>query len=243
MKLSVGLPSLTGQIERYAKRMSLLELRTDPGQLPRTQRLRQWLTVVPAGFVFSVRLPASVCALPKTIDPAALTPALRAADVLGARWLVLQTPPTVTPDPRTLARLQELVGRLPRDKHLIAWEPRGVWEAKETERLAQAMDVCLVRDIARDPAPPGPNVYTRLRALGQAKLGQDALELALERVHDREQVAVVIDGPSGPRVAQLLRRLAADLADLDEDAGLDEDADLDEDDDDAGLDDDDTDER
>src|SRR5687768_16960971 len=136
MQLHVGQAALRGDIARYARRFDLLELRAEPGKLPRAKVLRDWAKAVPENFVFSVVLPRIVGTLePQPALDSALEQALSSAEALSAAWLVLPTPASVTPSSRTRRRLAEMLERLPRDKRRVAWDPHGIWEDEETDRL------------------------------------------------------------------------------------------------------------
>lgn len=228
MQLHVGQAALRGDIARYARRFDLLELRAEPGKLPRAKVLREWAKAVPPQFVFSIMLPRIVGTLDAqpALD-AALEGALASADALGAGWLVLQTPASVTPNSRTRRRLAALLERLPRDKRRVAWDPRGIWEEEETEALAAELGVCLVRDLSRQPPAPGSAAYCRLVALGEAsRVRMGAVEQVFENLSEFDEALVVIEGEGAVRAAQTLRQLAGELrsalADDDEDTGDDE---------------------
>jgi uncharacterized protein YecE (DUF72 family) len=209
MKLHVGQAALRGDISRYARRFDLLELRAEPGKLPRPKQLRQWSERVPERFVFSVMLPRIVGTLdaqPGFDD--ALAQSLASAEALSARWIVLQTPHSVMPSSRTRRRLRELFERLPREQRRLGWEPRGVWEEEEAEELAQELEVCLVRDLTRLPPPPGDAAYTRVLALGEnTRVRAGAVERLSENLADFAEAFVVIEGEGAPRAAILLREL------------------------------------
>lgn len=233
MILRVGQPALRGDVARYARHFDLLELRAEPGKMPRAARLSEWRERVPETFVFSVLMPRTVCALEETAEATdALARALRAADALHARWLVLQTPPSVTPSTRNKKRIAATIEAL-LGKYPVAWEPRGMWEDDDAEALAQVMGATLVRDIARSDAPDAPVVYTRLRGLGDGgTVRTGAIEHAAELLEGRDEAYVLIEGSGAVRAARLLRQLlgASDAGDLDDDDDDDEveDADADE---------------
>jgi uncharacterized protein YecE (DUF72 family) len=231
MELHVGQAALRGDIGRYARRFDLLELRAELGKLPRSKQLREWAKAVPEGFVFSVVLPRVVGALEARADfEPALEQALASAEALSAGWLVLQTPPTVMPSARTRRRLGELLARLPRAERRIAWEPRGVWQEEEAEQLALDLDICVVRDLSRQPPAPGTAAYCRLLALGESsRVRAGDIEQVSENLAEFDEAFVVIEGAGAVRAAQMLRQLAGESASsLEED---DEDDDEDDEDD------------
>jgi uncharacterized protein YecE (DUF72 family) len=214
MQLHVGQSTLRGEIGRYAERFNLLELRAEPGKLPRAARLRKWLAEVPEGFVFSVVLPQRVGELAQSPEAQALlTQALATAEVLRAGWIVVQTPASVTPTKRSRDRLAALVEQLPRDARRVAWEPRGVWQDEEAERVSSDLGIHLVRDVSRSPAPSGDVVYSRMRGLGDAsRVRVSAVERLAERLAGTSESFVVIEGEGAVRGAALLRQLAQDLS-------------------------------
>jgi len=214
MKLHVGQAILTGDLGRYSRRFDLLEVRSDPGKLPRLSKLRKWSSEVPEGFVFSLLLPRGCSTLESDkASSEALGQALEATEALGAGWVVLQTPPSVTPTARSRERLAAFVEKLPRSERRIGWEPRGLWQDDEAEELASKLGVSLIRDISRSPAPASPIVYSRLRALGSAaRLRMSAIERAAQELASASEAYVVIEGPGAVRATALLRELALEQA-------------------------------
>jgi hypothetical protein len=204
----VGLPSLKGPLPAYAESFDLLEMRPVDTPLPRATRLRSWRKEVPPSFVFSVVLPSAVAQLRPSEEAArALADALAAAEALEARCLLLLTPPSVTPTELNRARLKALVEKLPRDAVMLAWEPRGIWDAGEAARWARDLDVHLVVDAAREAAPRGALLYTRLRGLGVGdRLGDEAVDRVRGALRGRREAFVVVESSGAKRVAQALRR-------------------------------------
>lgn len=212
MQLRVGTATLRGNLRSYASRFDLLELSAEPGKLPRAGKLKGMKDSVPAEFMWSLLLPPRVAALESGEEvERELASALAAAKVLSAGFLVLRTEPSVRPSARTRRLLAELFEKLPRDCHL-GWEPRGLWENEDAERTARELDAVLVRDVSREPAPEGPVLYTRLRALGRSSISRDALERAIVAMEDRELACVVLGGDGAARAAANLRELITELA-------------------------------
>lgn len=205
MRLYVGQARQTGDLRRYASRFNLLEVPAEPG-MPKRATLARWAAEVPPDFAFSLVLPAAVSALDGSpIDQAALDRALAAADALGARWLLLRTPPSARPSARTRRRLGELVERLQGERR-IAWDPRGLWEDDDAESVAGELGVWLVRDVSRSEAPEGDVVYSRLRALGAGgRVSGGAIERAIDQLEGRSEAYVVIEGEGAVRAALMLR--------------------------------------
>lgn len=205
--LFVGQAALRGDLARYAKSFDLLELSVEPGRLPKLGKLEKWRELVGPNFVFSLRLPSRAWQLDAGEARSWREYGSRVAAALGARFFVVQTPATATPTERTRSRLSGLFGEFGEAGLALAWEPHGVWEDEESVRWADELGVLLVRDLSRDDAPPGRTVYTRLLALGEGRsIKAGAVERVSERVSDRDEVLVVLEGGGAHRAAQLLRR-------------------------------------
>jgi uncharacterized protein YecE (DUF72 family) len=219
-RLLVGLPALQGDLEKYASRFEVVELRLDgggagkpPGAAPKPATLRKWRKAVPPSFVFSVVLPREVGALtPGPALDAALASSLEAAAALEARCVLLQTPPEVRPTAGNKRRLAALFERIPREGTIRCWEPLGLWEREEAIAAARTLGVVPVLDVAHEVPGPGPILYTRLRALGKsAALGAAAVERVAERLRKRREAFVIVEGPAG-EAQRIKAALAAALA-------------------------------
>jgi len=211
MKIHIGRSSLSSDLTRYAAEFDLLEVRIDP-PAPRGQKLRAWRRSVPADFAFSLVVPRSLAALePQALASGEVEAALTAAEAVGARFFLLQTPATVRPSERTKQRLSELTQRLVAAGLPLAWEPRGIWSEREAERWAEELNLDLVRDLSRMDPPDKGRIYTRLLALGDGgRVRTSAVERVAERLAGREEAFVVIEGDGARRAAQLLRELLGD---------------------------------
>jgi uncharacterized protein YecE (DUF72 family) len=206
----VGLPALKGDLEHYAQRYDLLELRPGDTPAPRGATLRSWRKKVPPSFVFSVVLPKVVGELrPSRELDEALEQALAVAREVEARCIVLATPASVTPTDLNRKRLSALVARIPHDAVTLAWEPRGIWEAEEAAEFAKKLDVVLVVDAAREQAPKGPISYFRLRGLGEStRLSAGAVEKVAAQLRGRREAYVIIESTGPAAVAEALQRSA-----------------------------------
>lgn len=204
----VGLPSLRGDLARYAAQFGLLEVRPVDSSLPRVSKLRGWRREVPPSFVFSVVLPKIVCDLGvSTASNQALASSLEVASALEARCIVIATPPSITPTTQNKRRLTALVEQCPRDAVTIAWEPRGVWDTAEAAAFARDIGAHLVVDVTRDPAPRGAILYTRLRGIGEStRTSAGDIERVRAAMQTRREAFVVLEGGSPSRVAAALSR-------------------------------------
>jgi len=161
---------------------------------------------VPPSFAFSLLLPRPLAELQvgKTQEDS-LARSVEAARALQASVLVLATPPTVRPTKANVDRITELAAKLPRDAHLLAWEPSGLWSPEEIARVAASSGWLPVVDAAEHEVHPGPVVYTRLRAIGKAtRLGPHRLQHIASELAGRREAFVVADPRIGPKLAASL---------------------------------------
>jgi uncharacterized protein YecE (DUF72 family) len=207
MILRVGQsPSALG-IARYGQKLDLLEVRLDNG-VPRKRTLEAMKKESPPTLVFAVLVPKRVASLEADVTDADVAGTLETARELGARWIVLRTPPTARPGGRTRARLSQLVELLKGGGVAIAWEPSGLLAEAEAEQLAESLGVTLARDPARDDLPEGDVAYGRISSLGAGgRIKSSALERAADRLVGFAEAYVVLEGENAVRAARDLRSL------------------------------------
>ena len=207
MLLRVGQSPSKLSIARYGKHLDLLEVRLDNGA-PRRRTLETMKSEAPPNLAFAVLVPKQLCALETDATALEVAPALETARGLGARWLVVRTPPTARPGARTRARLTQLIELLKVAEIAIAWEPTGLLAEAEAEAFAESLGVTLARDPARDDLPEGAVAYGRISSLGTGgRVRGSAIERAAERLAPFEEAYVVIEGDNALRAAKDLRSL------------------------------------
>lgn len=218
LKVHVGKASLVGHIERYAQKFDFLEVRAEPSLA--AKRLRRLREGAPEHFTFSVVAPRELCLLDGSAPDRALVAAARSgSEALGARFVLLRTPATVTPSQRTKTRLTALVDAVRGAAKDVAWEPRGIWTPDESEAFADELGVVLVRDLAEQDPPASELVYTRLLALGRnQRIGSGALERVAERIASADEAFVIVEGDGAVGVARRLRELREELDDDEQDS-------------------------
>lgn len=206
----VGLPVLEGDLERYAEKYDLLELHPIDQPVPKPGTLRAWRRKVPPSFVFSVVCPKVVGELrPSAALDEALEQTLATARDVEARCIVVATPAGVTPTDLNRKRLAQLVEKLPNDAVTVAWEPHGIWEPEETFALAEKLDVVLIVDASREPAPKGAIAYFRLRGLGEAaRLSPAAIDKVAAELSPRRESYVIVESRAPAAIADALRKRA-----------------------------------
>lgn len=207
MRLRVGLTSLAGSIEEYARRFDLLELRADPQRLPSEKALRRLRATAGERVEFSLLVPAETTR--RALENAAeLAPTLSLAQAIEPSWVVFQTGPSVGPSARTRARFETLVAALGQVGRKVGWEPRGPFEPEVAREWSDALEISLVEDLSQvDEALETERVYTRLRAEGSgARLAGGALERLAEKLSSAQEAFVVIEGRASPNARTRVRQ-------------------------------------
>jgi len=114
---------------------------------------------------------------------------------------VLRTPLSVRPTKANRQRIAKLAARLPEHGHVLGWQPSGVWEVEDVAETASRAGLIAVLDAARDPLPPGPVSYTRIRSLGSSsQLGAGAIERIAQQLRGRRECFVVVDPQAAGRM-------------------------------------------
>lgn len=215
----IGAKQLRGAIAAYAKHFDLLEVRVtsptagesaDGAPGPSLATLRRWRKAVPPHFDFAVVAGPHLSRVKQSEAASLELEAARAAiDALQARCFVLRTPPDVTPTSLWRDRIAKWVDQFPRDVTNFVWEPSGVWETADAAAQARQWGIVLALDPAREPVPPGPVAYLRMRALGETQsFGPIALERIVNAVGVRREVFAVLETDSAIAEAKRLRQLA-----------------------------------
>jgi len=207
LRLHLGLPRLKGRLPDYAKSFDSVEVPCEPAP-PSAKFAAKLRREAPDGFNFTVVASRALGELTtSTPDPGLIEATRRAAETLGARWLLVRTPASAAPSSRTRSRLAQLFESFAGAARGLAWEPRGMWSDDELARLAEELGITVVRDLAEQDAPPGDVVYTRLLALGRnSRLGSGAIERVTDRLVDVEEAFVIVEGERAVGVAKRLRQ-------------------------------------
>jgi uncharacterized protein YecE (DUF72 family) len=211
VRILVGLSALTGDLRKVHERFELVEVRASTGEWPKDATLRRWRKSVPPAFVFSVVLPPVVASLATTPEAeAALRDTLHVAALLEARCILLQTPPDVRPTSANKKRIAALFEKIPAEGAARCWEASGLWEAADAIATARAASALAVLDATHETLPPGPIVYTRLRALGKAAASARTIERLAAALRGRREAFVVVEDPKeAAAVASTLPALVA----------------------------------
>jgi uncharacterized protein YecE (DUF72 family) len=216
----IGARHLRGALASYAKRFDFLEIRVaQPGPAtghgdntpgPSVATLKRWRKSVSPQFDFAVVAGPSLSKV-KASDEAEkeLELAREAIDALQARCFVLRTPADVTPSALWRERLGKLIAKVPHDVTHFVWEPSGLWETADATAQARDWGVVLALDPAREPVPPGPIAYLRMRAMGETQsFGQMALERIVRSVGERRDVFAILETDTAMQEAKRLRQIA-----------------------------------
>ncbi len=92
---------------------------------------------------------------------------LKNADILKARVIVFQCPPSFRPTPQNLENLYRFFHHLDRGPFLLAFEPRGHWERETIQKTCEDLKLIHVVDpFYGEPTTPPP-YYFRLHGKGK----------------------------------------------------------------------------
>ena len=206
-QLYIGQSSLRGAILKYSTRFNLLEVRAELERLPRPALLRRWRDEVPSDFEFSILLSREVGRLGANFQTE-LELGLQAAESLRAKWMVVQTDPTIGPSQRSRQRLQSLFTQIGAEGRRIAWEPHGVWQEDEALMWTRDLGVHLVRDIFRGDIISQDIIYSRMPGIGtSSRMSAGALENAANSLSVAAEGYIIIGGDAAGKAAQYLRGL------------------------------------
>ena len=215
LQLYIGQTQLRGAISRYAAHYNLLEIRGEARRIPRVSVLQRWRAEVSNSFAFAWVLDHEVGRLSGDCT-ALIEQAISSARALDARWLVVQTNPTVGPSRRTRERLGALFSRLNDSGIRLAWEPHGVWQPEEAMALGQEFGVHYVRDISRGETTSERVVYSRLPGLGTAaRLSAGALEKSAKNLVGASEAYIVVAGDGARKLREHLPGLVSSMSQTD----------------------------
>jgi hypothetical protein len=155
----------------------------------------------------------------------------RAADILGARAIVIATGAELSTGERDRSLLADFVATLKPTGRLLVVAPRGLWEAEHGADFASQTGSVYGFDPLEDDAPPGEVAYARVRPMGaRPRLTDGHLALIAERLlgAGAESTYAAIESAQAVRDARRLEKVLGELG-ADFDAGGDEDDDLEDD--------------
>lgn len=142
LMLRVACANFPVSMKRYFQELSAVEVNRTFYVIPRDSTLQTWREKAPKDFVFSVKANRQLTHtarmdISSPEGASALEGTLRAARILGARYILFQTPPSFCPP--NLKTLKDVLGVASSQGYLVGYEPRGQgWKGREAE-LADAL--------------------------------------------------------------------------------------------------------
>lgn len=91
------------------------------------------------------------------------------AEVLNAKIIVFQCPPSFIPSKENKSNLKRFFSSINREQYVIAWEPRGKWDEKDIESICKDLDLMHVIDPFLTRPLYGNLRYYRLHGIGGYK--------------------------------------------------------------------------
>ncbi|MEB3806896.1 MAG: DUF72 domain-containing protein [Desulfurococcales archaeon] len=99
---------------------------------------------------------------------------INAAEAIGAKVIVLQTPASFKPTKENVNRLSTFLSKHWPEGYTLAWEPRGEWWDRRDllEGFNKEFGLLIAGDVLRGRMPPSgqDKLYTRLHGLGGAEV-------------------------------------------------------------------------
>jgi uncharacterized protein YecE (DUF72 family) len=184
MILHVGCAGFIGAQQEYLRSFRMVEIQGDASPAPKLATLRRWRAAVPEDFVFTLAEPLG--------DPAGIAPRVEA---LAAQVLVIRTPTSFTPTAANREALARYVGGLPPPARMgarLAWEPLGLWQRGEIERLVEQLGVipCVDPIQHKEPLHHEGVAYHRVRGLG-GPIGEREMERVVMACEDLDEAFIV----------------------------------------------------
>ncbi|HEY9245358.1 MAG TPA: DUF72 domain-containing protein [Candidatus Methanoperedens sp.] len=198
-------------LSAYSAAFNFVEVNSTFYAFPSTWTVRSWRRRVPPDFVFSVRchrdLTHKYMLSPNQESCDVLSHSLRICNELGAKILLIQTPPGFNPDER-LKDIRDLFSSFDSAHVRLVWEIRGQF-SQPTVDLMRDLGIIHCTDISREfPASDSDIIYTRLFGHGEHNLYQfdDAELMAIhERVKSRKKAYLTFHGSKMYKDAARLR--------------------------------------
>ena len=88
------------------------------------------------------------------------------AEILDARIIVFQCPPSFRPTKENKQNLEKFFSSIKRKRFILAWEPRGEWAGKEIKAICKELDLVHVVDPFQAVTTYGMIRYYRLHGIG-----------------------------------------------------------------------------
>jgi len=186
VEIKVGCCGFPGGMAAYFKNFSLAEVQKTFYRPPRLETVRRWRDKAPREFEFTLKAwqvithPASSptyrragiridkpenCGFFKPTEEVreAWNTTLEVARALEARIVVFQCPASFKPLEENLGNMRRFFSSIEREGLILAWEPRGGWDATLIAGLCKDLDlVHCVDPFLAEPAVAGETAYLRL---------------------------------------------------------------------------------
>jgi len=156
--------------------------------VPKTTTLRRWMSEAPKGFEFVIRCHRNVTH-PSDQGPERFTTGhfrgttevekawimtKRAADTLGAKVVVFETPASFTPAADNIDKLSNFFRKDgPTTGMTCVWEPKGPWSDEQVAEVCQEIGLVRCVDPLRDDVPAGPVTFGHLHGYLAGRRGYD----------------------------------------------------------------------
>jgi uncharacterized protein YecE (DUF72 family) len=180
--------------KRYFKVFDTVELQQTFYQPPEIKTIKRWRDESPEGFEYTIKawqlithepssptyrrlrmkIPLSKHRRYGSFKPTdevfeAFELMREIANILNAKVIVFQSPPSFEPVEKNRENMRLFFNRIKRDNLLLAWEPRGRWNEKEIKGICDELGLIHVVDPFRTNSQTDRIKYYRLHGIGGYK--------------------------------------------------------------------------
>ena len=177
-------------MKKYQQNFNLVELNTTFYRYPKPKTLTKWRQNAPKNFEFTVKAHQDITHKHKLTQPSipAFNQMKQICEALNAHILLLQTPPSFTPD--KLETAQNFFKNIDRENLVLAWETRGPkWNTpvtrKKLAKTLQKLNITHITDpLKTTPTHTNNTAYFRLHGLAQKMYYYQYTDEELKKLHN-----------------------------------------------------------
>jgi uncharacterized protein YecE (DUF72 family) len=206
----------------YYRHFSCVEVQQTFYHPPRPKTLIRWRQGAPPGFEFSIKAWQLITHTPQSPTYRRLRMEIpedqsdrygnfrpseevlrvwettrKAAETVGARIIIFQSPRSFHPLPEHKAQMKEFFSTIARGEYILGWEPRG-WDPTESQQLCLDLGLLHIGDPLQDHVHEGGITYWRLHGLGgyRYRYTDDDLARLKQQVPERGDIYVMFNNTS-----------------------------------------------
>jgi uncharacterized protein YecE (DUF72 family) len=191
LEIKVGTCGWSLKRSDYFNNFSCIEIQETFYKMPKFETLKNWRDESPKDFEFTIKAWQAIThplnsptwrkgEFPKFGKPEnfgllkptdenikAWNEIIKTCEILNARILIIQTPPSFTPSNDNINNIYEFFSSIDRKNLTIGWEPRGEWSNEIIAKICKELSLIHVVDpFRRLPSIESDITYFRLHGIG-----------------------------------------------------------------------------